>query len=295
MVKLNNEIVLLKTEINLLKGESPEQIMIQGNILNQQLHHRWLMIAGEGFVFLLLLAIGILQIQRTFRKEKLLAQQQKNFLLSVTHELKSPIASTKLQLQTLQKHELSREKQLEIIANAISDAERLNHLAENILVASKIENNIISIHKELGNVSDLATDLVNQFAKINKGKQTIVTRIDTGIEMQMDKMIFPSIVFNLLENAAKYSSTNTTITVQLQKKNNAVIMNIIDEGIGIKEEEKEKIFEKFYRVGSEETRNTKGTGLGLYITKHLVALHNGEIEVKNNSPKGCNFELSFWT
>src|SRR3972149_4558192 len=121
MVKLNNEIYYLKTELNLLKGESLDDVVVNGNKLNEKLHKRWIMISGEGLVFIGILFSGIFQIRKTFKREEDLSKQQQNFLLSVTHELKSPIASTKLQLQTLQKHELSREKQKEILANAISD------------------------------------------------------------------------------------------------------------------------------------------------------------------------------
>ena len=103
MIDLNNEVVHLKTEINLLKGETLNEVFVKGNELNEKLHKRWLMISGEGLVFISLLLLGIYQIRKTFKKEGKLAQQQKNFLLSVTHELKSPIASTKLQLQTLEK------------------------------------------------------------------------------------------------------------------------------------------------------------------------------------------------
>ena len=146
MVDLNNEIYRHKTELNVLKGESLNQVVIQGNELNKKLHKRWIMIAGESSVFIALLLFGIFQIRNTFKKETELAQQQKNFLLSVTHELKSPIASAKLQLQTLQKHELERAKQKEIIANAIHDTDRLNNLVENMLLAAKIDNGIYKIY-----------------------------------------------------------------------------------------------------------------------------------------------------
>lgn len=105
MVELNNEIYYLKTELNIMKGESLDEVVLNGNKLNEKLHKRWIMISGEGLVFIGILFSGIFQIRRTFKREADLSKQQQNFLLSVTHELKSPIASTKLQLQTLQKHE----------------------------------------------------------------------------------------------------------------------------------------------------------------------------------------------
>lgn len=293
MVNLNNEIYHLKTELNLLKGESPEEIITKGNELNEKLHNRWIMIAGESSVFIGLLLLGIFQTRKTFKKEAELTQQQKNFLLSVTHELKSPIASTRLQLETLQLRELSREKQKEIIANAISDTDRLNNLVSTLLQAAQIENSIYSVNKEESNLSDHISEIMNQAMTSFRYKQKIVLNIEPGIIMDIDKANFQSIVLNIFENAVKYSSEDSTITVELKKQNNRIVFSITDQGIGIPDDTKKAVFQKFYRIGNEETRNTKGTGLGLYIVKYLVEQHGGTITVKNNVPKGTVFEVVF--
>jgi len=293
MVVLNSENTRLKTELNLLKGENPEEVISKGNAMNAKLHKRWLMITSEGAVFVFLLLLGGYQIRKTLKKETALAQQQKNFLLSVTHELKSPIASTKLQLQTLQKHELEREKQKEIIANAISDTERLNNLVENILLAAKIENSVFSFHKEPYNLSNYITEGMNQTIKSFNYKQKVVLDIDPDITLNIDRTSFPSIILNLFENAVKYSPENSTITIGLKKQNENVILSVADEGVGILASEKSTIFQKFYRVGNEDVRKTKGTGLGLFIVKHIVENHNGIITVKENTPRGSIFEITF--
>ena len=293
MVELNNEIYRLKTEVNLLQGASPEEIMASGNELNAKLQKRWVMIAGEGSVFLGVLILGIFQVRKSFRKESLLSLQQKNFLLSVTHELKSPIASTKLQLQTLQKRELAREKQQEILANAISDTDRLNNLVENILMAARIDNSTYPLHKEEYNLSEYITEGMNQTIASFNYKQRVKLDIEPGIFMMIDRTSFPSIILNLLENAVKYSEENAVITLSLKRQGSRIVLSIADEGPGIPAEERKKIFQKFYRVGNEETRRTKGTGLGLYIVNYLVEQHNGSITVKNNVPKGSVFEVVF--
>ena len=293
MVKQNNEITRLEEQVNVLKGESLDEVVANGNKLNERLHRRWIMIAGEGSVFVCLLLLGIYQIRKSFNKETALANQQKNFLLSVTHELKSPIASAKLQLQTLQKRELDRDKQKEIIANAINDTDRLNNLVENILLAAKIENNVFTSHKEEYNLSDYITEGMNQTIESFRYKQRVVLDIDPNIFMKIDRMSFPSIILNLFENAVKYSSSDSTIKVGLKKQNQKIILSVADEGLGITEEEKKYIFRKFYRIGSEETRKTKGTGLGLFIVDFLVKQHNGIISVRNNKPKGTVFEVEF--
>ena len=295
MVELNNENYHHKTELNLLKGESLNEVVLKGNELNEKLHKRWIMIAGEGTVFVTLLLLGIFQIRKTFKKESELAQQQKNFLLSITHELKSPIASAKLQLQTLQKHELDRTKQKEIISNAIHDTDRLNNLVENILLAAKIDNSVYILHKEKINLSELITENISQTLASFKYKQKIILDIEPNILMHIDKSSFPSIFLNLFENAVKYSNENSTIAIRLKKQNNKIILSVTDDGIGISDVEKANIFKKFYRVGNEETRKTKGTGLGLYIVKYLIEQHQGTITVKDNSPKGSIFEVVFLT
>lgn len=293
MVDHNNEIYYLKTELNLLKGESLDEVVLKGNELNEKLHKRWVMISGEGIVFMGVLLLGIFQIRKTFKREAELAQQQQNFLLSVTHELKSPIASTKLQLQTLQKHELNRDKQKEILANAINDTDRLNNLVENMLLAAKIENNVYLLHKENNNLSQFITEGMNQTIESFNYDQKVILNIEPNIFMDIDRTNFPSIILNLVENAIKYSPEDSTITISLKKQNQKIILSVADQGIGVSDKEKDTIFQRFYRSGNEETRKTKGTGLGLYIVEYLVKQHNGSITVKNNTPKGSVFEVVF--
>ncbi|MEO6901996.1 MAG: ATP-binding protein [Bacteroidia bacterium] len=295
MVESNNEIYHYKTELNVFKGESLQEVFNNGKELSQKQYVQLLMITGEGGVFIILLLLGIYQIRNSFKKETALAQQQKNFLLSVTHELKSPIASAKLQLQTLQKRELERDKQKEIIGNALNDTERLNNLVENILLAAKIENNIYSLYKEEVNLSAFITELITQNLSSFNYKQKVVLTIEPNTFMEIDKIGFHSIVLNLFENAVKYSPADSTITVSLKKEESKILLKIIDEGIGIENKYTPFIFNKFYRIGNEETRNTKGTGLGLYITNYLVKQHHGNIAVTSNLPKGTIFETIFNT
>jgi signal transduction histidine kinase len=292
MYQLNYEIAALRTELNIIQESSPQAAEKKGTEINEKLHKRWTMVSGEAAVFVGLLLLGIYQIRHTMNKEHELASRQKNFLLSVTHELKSPIASTKLQLQTLQKHDLPREKQQEILGNAINDANRLNNLVENILLAARIENRF-ELHKEEYDISEYIREGMQQTIDSFKYKQQIKLDIQPGIRMKIDRTNFPSIILNLIENAVKYSPADTTITLSLRKEKDRILLSVADQGSGVAEADKQNIFEKFFRAGNEETRKTKGTGLGLYITKYLVEEHNGEITVKNNSPKGSIFEIRF--
>ena len=293
LFKLNNEVYQYKSELILYKSSDSNEVIKAGNEFLSKLHKRWAMILGEGSVFLFLLTLGIIQIRKTFKKEAELATQQKNFLLSITHELKSPIASAKLQLETLQKRELDKNMQQNIISGAIADTERLNNLVENILLAAQIDNKSFSIRKEKINVSEYIHEVLK--TPISIAKQTVEMNIEKDISLDIDKMTFPSMVLNLFENAVKYSSIDSTIKIAMTKNDSKTIFKITDEGIGITDREKALIFNKFYRVGNEDTRNTKGTGLGLYIVKYISEQHNGTIIVKDNSPKGSIFEIIFNT
>lgn len=259
-----------------------------------ELKTRWLMIAGEGSVFLILMIYGIIRIRVNLKKEAALANQQKNFLLSVTHELKSPIASIKLIFETIQKRDLEKSKLNEIASNGNQDAERLNTLVENILLSTRFDSNDYKINKER---TDISAYILSDIEKIKQVlvHHHIIAEIEKNIFLPIDSFNFHSIISNLIENAAKYSAKNSTIKIILKKVSHNILFLVQDEGVGIVDEEKEKIFYKFYRIGNEETRNTKGTGLGLYIVKQLVEKHNGKISVKNNMPKGSIFEIAFET
>jgi two-component system phosphate regulon sensor histidine kinase PhoR len=283
----------LNTELYNLKNSPAER----SNILKippdiDRLNKKKIMILGEGVVFLSLLAWGMIQTRKSFKKETQLALQQKNFLLSVTHELKSPIASVKLLLQTLIKRDLPKEKQLDLISRAENEATRLDQMVENILIATQIENHIYSIHSNQINISELITQLIEQQITIQP-TITFHQLIQKNVMFNCDEIAMKSIILNLLENAIKYSDENPDISILLSSDQQQILMKISDKGIGISDKEKELVFNKFYRSGSEETRKTKGTGLGLFIVKYLVNQHFGKISIYDNQPKGSIFEIKF--
>jgi two-component system phosphate regulon sensor histidine kinase PhoR len=255
------------------------------------LNKKWFMVTGEGIVFLALLLIGAIRIRRTFKKETQLAQLQSNFMLSVTHELKSPIASARLQLETLLLRDIDKGKQREILTNAISDTDRLNALVENILLAARIDKSNFVFHKQEENISAHLLAFLSK-PEIVPGHQ-LISRLEPGLHLRIDKIHFDSILLNLLDNACKYSAKGSPVTLELKKENNVILLTVADQGHGIRDAEKKKVFEKFYRVGSEETRTTKGTGLGLYIVRFLVEGHGGSIKILDNKPKGAIFRMEF--
>jgi signal transduction histidine kinase len=288
---LNKEVHDLKLKIEVYTNKNAEDLESSQKQLNAKLHKRWLMIAGEGTVFALILGLGIYRTRNTFKKEFELSKQQKNFMLSITHELKSPIASTRLQIETLLKHHLPQEKQEFVLNQALQETERLDALVEKILLANRIESSAYLIQKENFNLSELCQNIIDKLKISLLKNNTINSKIDQDIIVYGDVMAFNSIITNLLDNASKYSASQSEINITLHKENDTISLMIKDEGIGISSSEAAKVFNKFYRAGNEETRHTKGTGLGLYIVNNLVKMHHGSIKIDPNMPKGTIFTI----
>jgi len=292
LVDLNNEVFEHRIENVSLKSTDSLSAQIEQDQLFHKLHQRRWMVVGEGLVFLSLLAWGSVQTLRSFRKEMQLARMQKNFLLSITHEFKSPLASIKLYLQTILKHPLDKEKELSFINKAIADTERLDNLLENTLLANRVDHEGYSFSKEEFNFSALLRLVVQKY---NAGleKPRIEMDIEESLMIFADKLAMTLLVNNLIENAIKYSSSDSLVKVELNRNENQLVFRIIDNGIGIPFSEKENVFRKFYRIGNEETRKTKGTGLGLFLVKYIATNHNGKISIHDNKPQGSIFEIKF--
>src|SRR6202012_380042 len=256
---------------------------------------RTAMILGEGSMFILVFTVGAISLHKAIGKERKLQEQKKNFLLSVTHELKSPLASIKLLLQTIQKRDLTKQQIQDFIAKSLLDIERLDDMVENMLLASKIDNRSYTFPKANFNLSVLVDNIVNrlQLNKCDINEQLINAEIEPKIEFTGDKFALTSVVTNLIENAIKYSGPCEVVDVKLYSREGKIYLEVADHGIGIADNEKSRIFDKFYRVGSEDTRNTKGTGLGLYIVKEVLDKHEASIRVKDNRPVGSIFEVVF--
>ncbi len=251
------------------------------------------MILGEGAVFIFIFIIGIYYMHKAIKGERKLHTQQKNFLLSVTHELKSPLASIKLYLETILKRDLDPVQQNSFLKNSLKDIERLDDLVENMLIATKIENQSYTFPKEQLNFSQLVNSVVERLQLHTCNSEVIKVSVQPFIFLNGDKFALTSVVTNLIENAVKYSPPCEEVKVTLKQKGDQIYFIVADLGIGINDQEKSRIFEKFYRVGSEETRKTKGTGLGLFIVKQVLDKHQALIKVRNNNPSGTIFEVIF--
>jgi len=247
---------------------------------------------SEGITFLILILIGAAFVFRSVRKQFRLQYQQQNFMMAVTHELKTPIAVARLNLETLLKYHLDAEKQKKIIQMTLEETTRLNSLTNNILVSSQLEAEVNGFSKEELDFTSLVKDCLSE-ARNRYPERIFKEHIEPEIEIAGDPLLLQMMISNLIENAIKYSAKEKLISCLLTKINNTVRLNILDEGIGIPDNEKKKIFEKFYRIGNESTRKTHGTGLGLYLCRKIAKDHNADISVTNNLPSGSNFAVTF--
>lgn len=281
------------SELNAKKTSlGPEEFEKQLEKINQESNRNTEKYVAEGVTFLILILIGAFFVYRSVRKQFRVQYQQQNFMMAITHELKTPISVAKLNLETLQKYQLDEEKQKKLLRMTLQETSRLDTLINNILVSSQLEGGGYVFSKEELDFSSLLKDCIKQ-AKTRYPERTFIENIEDEIEIAGDSLLLQLMISNLVENAVKYSPKEKPIFCSLHKASNKVVLNIIDEGIGVVDGEKSKIFEKFYRTGNESTRKTQGTGLGLYLCRKIAEDHNADILVTNNVPSGSNFAIHF--
>lgn len=251
------------------------------------------MIVGEGAVFIALLLGMLFLTFRGIRRDLILARTQRNFLMAVTHELRTPIAAIKLQLQTLRRTGLSQEQREGLHHQALTEADRLSALADKVLLATSAEEGVLALDLKEVDVMELLCTVVERAQVQIAPRHHIALNGPDRFVVQSDTQALRSIADNLIENAAKYAPEGTRITIDVLKGPEGWRMTVTDEGPGIPVEEHARIFERFYRGGDEETRKAKGTGLGLYIVQRLAQRLGGDVRVGQASPRGAIFAASF--
>ena len=248
------------------------------------------MVIGEASVLVFSLMVGVWFLAANYRREVRAAQTQRNFLLSITHELKSPLASIKLVLETFKKRpELPKERVSQLANAGNTEADRLQELVENLLLAAKLEAAYQPVFEPIDVVG--VTRLI--FEKLTMKYPLVVWELEPKGKsiIEADKMALFSLLLNLVENAAKYSGGSKSVKVRVTQKPKFLLIEVLDSGSGISSADKSLVFDRFYRAGSEDTRTSKGTGLGLYIVQQVVKSHRGRVSIKDNLPKGSIFEV----
>ncbi len=245
---------------------------------------------GEGLTFLVITILGAVFVYSVVRRQIRYHLQQKNFMMAVTHELKTPIAVTKLSLETLRRHKLDEERQSKILGDAINETERLDALCNNILLSSQLESGGYQLTKQEFDCSGMVLSAVAAFQKRHPAR-IFEVNVPTGMVLHGEEFLIRLVLNNLIENAVKYTEKDVPVRVGLEEFDNTLLITVADLGAGIPEMEKQKVFDKFYRVGDESRRKAKGTGLGLYLSTKIVNDHKGHISVENNHPVGTVFKV----
>ena len=277
--------------LNELKKDDPEYVQKVSNIEDAK-KRKTTQYDGEGAIFLLVILIGAGFVFRAAKKRLKLSQQQQNFMMTVTHELKTPVAIAQLNLETLQKRNLDDNQQKKLIANTMQEVNRLNSLCNNILLASRLDAGEYTPLKTQFNVSELTKKIQSNFAQ-RYAERPIIGNIQEGICMVGEELLVELMFSNLIENAIKYSPKYSSVKIDLYSDSQHIIFEVADEGSGISSEEKNRVFDKFYRTGNEGTRTTKGTGLGLYLCQQIARNHQATIDIKNNGLQGSVFTVTF--
>jgi len=241
-----------------------------------------LMIIGEGIVLGCSLFIGIYIINRSAQREIQNATQQNNFLLSVSHELKSPIAAIKLALQTLKRDGLSIDKKDQFVSSAINDTNRLEKMVQNVLLTANMETSTFELLWSEFSYTELLHKLSSQLKE-----KVLFIGLHYDINGYGDPTYLKQAISNLIDNALKYGDQNKQPQVDVMQESGQIKISVKSAGLPIKKSDQSRIFEKFYRAKDRNVRSKEGTGLGLYLASEIVKAHHGTIKVF--SVEGWNY------
>lgn len=282
--------IMLNKQNDLMSELKMQSFPDKAAIIKNESKRKELQYAGEGATFLLIIFAGAIFFYKAVKKQFKISQEQQYFMMAITHELKTPIAIAKLNLETLQKRKLDDQQQQRLLHNTLHETTRLDTLCNNMLISSQIEAGGYRFVREEINLGKLLNDCTEDFT-LRYPQRHFEKKIEEDIIITGDKMLLQIAFNNLLENAVKYSGRETPVLVRLELNDTVAEVQVIDAGPGIANEEKKKVFEKFYRVGNEATKRAKGTGLGLYITKKIIKNHGGNIFAQDNTPAGSIFAI----
>lgn len=290
----SKEIHQLEKELLALQQDQlvSSEVKLRLEQLDGTLSRQVFMIIGEGFVFGIVLLLGIWFINRGYSREIEAIKQKRNFLLAITHELKSPLASIALIFETFKKRHLQGADRDKLIEHGLDETDRLTTLIKNLLLSAQIDKSY-QPNFETIDLNLLVQKVADQVQKKHPDHQ-IETALDPAMQLgAFDQFGIYSVFYNLLENAVKYAGSSEKIVITTSSDQSGYTIEVSDQGPGILETEKRKVFEQFYRSGHEDTRRTKGTGIGLFIVKKMIELHHGKIEILDNKPTGSIFKVFF--
>jgi len=239
----------------------------------------WL-ILFEGCFLMLLILSGVYVIFVYWNKQNRLNQMQSNFVASVSHELKSPLASIQLYLETLKYQDVSKEDSKDFIETMLSDTTRLSGLIENILQSSKADPKSMELQTQKIDLGQLLSEVVNDHKRqFEEKKCEVKLQLEASPILVLDKKALQMVFNNLIGNALRYSPAGSSLRIHLHRTGRFWDVDFVDKGIGFEKKDMKKVFKKFYRVQNKDTQNIEGAGLGLFISSEIVKNHKGRLKV----------------
>ena len=250
--------------------------------------------------------IGLIAAWRAFHRQLRLAEMKSNFVSSVSHELRAPIASVRLMAESLERGKVNEpQKQNEYFRFIVQECRRLSSLIENVLDFSRIEQGRKQYEFEPTDLAALTRETVKLMQPYAEEKGVMLemnSKLETQLaapkhgeggnsELEVDGRAIQQALVNLLDNAIKHSPKGSSVKVGIESDAGATRLWVEDIGPGIPPAEQEKIFERFYRLGSELRRETQGVGIGLSIVRHIVEAHGGRVTVRSNVGQGSRFAI----
>jgi two-component system, OmpR family, phosphate regulon sensor histidine kinase PhoR len=246
-----------------------------------------------GIVLLVGLSLALVLIFRHLNVQIRLTVLYDNFIANVTHELKSPLSSIQLYLETLNSRDVPDEKKKEFYVLMMRDAERLKNLINSILEIASMEkkksHKDFEVYKADETIKKIVLESAEQFL-VNK--ESIKFSGDAGCDILLDRNSMKTVFDNLVDNSTKYSISPLELNVRFKRNIQKVEIEFSDNGIGVPHDEIKKIFQKFHRIYEKDIPNVKGTGLGLYVVREIVKNHKGKITAYSEGKgKGTRFKI----
>ncbi|MHB8121488.1 MAG: sensor histidine kinase [Desulfuromonadaceae bacterium] len=247
----------------------------------------------EGLAMLVLILIGVYVIFVYWNRQSNLYLQQRNIISQVTHELKSPLASIQLHLETIRLRKPTEERLDSFVDTMLSDTERLHYLINNLLMAARLEQRRKQPERRMTDLTQLVGEHVERERNNLPQGGSISFEAAPALKALVDPEEMSMVIRNLFENAVLYSPQSPEISVQLVKTGPWLQLSVQDKGRGLDRKELKNVFDRFYRV-QPPGDNVRGTGLGLYIVESVITGYGGTVWVTSDGPgKGCTFTVKF--
>ncbi len=282
-------------------------LLADRNLLYARQRQRQIIFGGLMAFSVAAALIGFIAARRAFNTQLQLSEAKSNFVSSVSHELRAPIASVRLMAESLERGKVNEpQKQNEYFQFIVQECRRLTSLIENVLDFSRIEQGRKQYELEPTDLTALTSEtvkLMEPYAaekgvtletsniESRSGGTTQTQHRTSNAELEIDGRAIQQALVNLIDNAIKHSPKGSTVKVALEYEATGARLWVEDHGPGIPPAEHEKIFERFYRLGSELRRETQGVGIGLSIVKHIVEAHGGQVTVRSNVGQGSRFTI----